>query len=346
MSLIVDIEKQLGNFKLKAKFNTTTDFVSLLGASGSGKSITLKCIAGIITPDKGKIILNDRVLFDSEKKINLKIQERGVGYFFQDYALFPNMSVKQNIYTGLRRFGKDYPKEDKYKDICKFLSIEELGDRRIDQLSGGQKQRVALARILVNEPEIILLDEPFSALDEYLRTRLQVEMKDILKTLNKETIMVTHSRDEAYLLTKQTVLIENGLVIESGETSEVFDNPKYLGSAILTGCKNFDEVDVSDAKDIKCLGWGISIKKLKDINNDVTYVGIRAHSFSPSEKENSNEIVVKEVMEQPFEKLVVFRYKNQKEGSKDLYWLTDKTTETKKVSRLGFKTSKILLLKK
>ena len=345
MSLIVDIEKQLGNFKLKAKFNTTTDFASLLGASGSGKSITLKCIAGIITPDKGKIILNNRILFDSEKKINLKIQERGVGYFFQDYALFPNMSVKQNIYAGLRRFGKDYAKETKYKNICKFLSIEELENRRIDQLSGGQKQRVALARILVNEPEIILLDEPFSALDEHLRTRLQVEMKDILKSLNKETIMVTHSRDEAYLLTKQTILIENGLVIESGGTSEIFDNPKFLGSAILTGCKNFDKVEVSDNYIIKCQNWRINVKKTQ-CDKDIKYIGIRAHSFSPTEKENSNEIIIKEVLEQPFEKLVVFRYKNQKEGSKDLYWLTDKTTETKKVSRLGFKTSKILLLKK
>ena len=345
MSLIVDIEKRLGDFNLKIKFGTNEKVTALLGASGSGKSLTLKCIAGVLTPDKGRIVLNGRVLFDSEKHISVKVQDRHVGYFFQDYALFPTMNVKSNILMGMKRFSKEYDRNSKLLEVCRLFDIENLLEHYPNQLSGGQKQRVALARILVNDPEIILFDEPFSALDEFLRTRLQMETKEILEKFNKEAILVTHNRDEAYMLTKQTVLIDHGEVVENNLTSELFKNPKYLKTAILTGCKNYAKCEVRD-NEIIVPEWGLSFKNIKHVDNEIKYVGIRAHRFSENENENRNEIIVQDVIAQPFENLVRFRFKNQTTSSELVYWLTSKEnpniSDTKK---LGFKNSDILLLK-
>lgn len=343
MSLIVDIEKNFGEFKLKVKFETNSNLAALLGASGSGKSLTLKSIAGIITPDKGRIVLNGRTLFDSEKKINVKIQDRNVGYFFQDYALFPNMNVRQNIMMGLKKYPKDYDKENELKKITKSLGLENLLEHNIDQLSGGQKQRVALARIIVNNPEIILFDEPFSALDEHLRTRLEMDMKEMLESLDKEAIIVTHNRDEAYMLSKEIILIDNGEVIEQNSTKELFKNPRYLKTAIITGCKNFASCQIKD--NLVHVGeWGVTFKVNK-IDKDVKYVGLRAHSFAPKEKENSFKVKVVDVIEQPFENLVRFKYEGQID-SKLIYYLAPKDgTDYLKIKKLGIKKEDILLLK-
>ena len=343
MSLFVDIEKDFGGFTLKVKFESDSLITAFLGASGSGKSVTLKCIAGILTPDKGRIVLNDRVLFDSEKHINLKIQKRNVGYFFQDYALFPNMNVKQNIMMGMKRFGKDYPKEEKLLEVTKLLHIDDLLTHKPHQLSGGQKQRVALARIIVNEPEIILLDEPFSALDEFLRTKLQMEMKEVITKLNKQAILVTHSRDEAYILSNKTILIEKGQIIENNVTSKLFKKPEYLESAILTGCKNYSPIEIRE-KDIFVPEWGVSFKT-NDSVEGARYIGLRAHMFSPSIKENANEVIIIDVVEQPFEKLVLFRFKNQLEGTPDIYWEVEKDLDVSKIKKLGIKKEDVLLLK-
>lgn len=344
MSLFVDIEKRFGSFNLKIEFNTDEKVTALLGASGAGKSLTLKCIAGIITPDKGKIILNDRVLFDSENKINVKVQNRRVGYFFQDYALFPTMNVKNNILMGMKRLGKDSDKNTKLSEICKLFDIENLLELYPNQLSGGQKQRVALARILVNDPDIILFDEPFSALDEYLRTRLQMETKEILEKFDKEAIIVTHNRDEAYMLTKQTILVDNGEVIESNKTKELFANPKYLKTAILTGCKNYANCEIKD-NTIVIPEWGISIKNNEHVNDEIKYIGIRAHQFSTDEIENRHDIKIVDVIAQPFENLVRFKFVNQKDNAQLVYWLVSKDVCITDIKEIGFKNSDILLLK-
>ena len=169
MSLYVDIEKDLGSFCLKAKFEAGDESIALLGASGCGKSMTLKCIAGIETPDRGRIVVDDVVLFDSEKKINLTPQQRRTGLLFQNYALFPNMTVYKNICAGARRERDSQKRNRMIQSIMENFGLTELADRYPHQLSGGQQQRVALARILVSSPRILLLDEPFSALDSHLR---------------------------------------------------------------------------------------------------------------------------------------------------------------------------------
>ena len=198
MSLTVDIQKKLKDITLNISFETHEmgDITGILGASGCGKSMTLKCIAGIETPDKGRIMLNDRVLFDSEKKINRKTQERRVGYLFQHYALFPNMTVRQNVELALH--GTKAEKSETASQYLELLRVSELADNYPSRLSGGQQQRVALARILASKPDVLMLDEPFSALDYYLKENLQLELLEVLSMYQGDILMVTHNRDEIY----------------------------------------------------------------------------------------------------------------------------------------------------
>lgn len=192
--LEVQIYKKLAEFDLDVSFQVNDNISGLMGASGSGKSMTLKCIAGIETPDQGRIVLNDRVLFDSEKKINVPIQKRNVGYMFQSYALFPNMNVYENISVGLRaRKVKDV--DIVVQKVMQQFRIFELASRYPKQLSGGQRQRVALARLMAYEPDVLLLDEPFSALDEDLKEDLLRELKSELQ-ISKPVVFVSHNEEE------------------------------------------------------------------------------------------------------------------------------------------------------
>ena len=196
MAISIDIEKKLKGFTLKVKFDSGTSQVGILGASGSGKSMTLRCIVGIEKPDRGRIVLGGRTVFDSEKKIDLKPRERRIGYLFQNYALFPTMTVKENIRCGFR--GGRKASEELIADYLKRYQLEGLEDHYPSQLSGGQQQRAALARMMIGEPEVILLDEPFSALDGYLKDVLQKDMQRFLGDYSGDMLMVTHSRDEAF----------------------------------------------------------------------------------------------------------------------------------------------------
>lgn len=209
--LEVQIYKKLAEFDLDVSFQVNDNILGLMGASGSGKSMTLKCIAGIETPDQGRIVLNDRVLFDSEKKINVPIQKRNVGYMFQSYALFPNMNVYENISVGLRaRKVKDV--DIVAQKVMKQFQISELASRYSKQLSGGQRQRVALARLMAYEPDVFLLDEPFSALDEDLKEDLLRELKSELQ-ISKPVIFVSHNKEEVNELCDFKYKIKQGEIV-------------------------------------------------------------------------------------------------------------------------------------
>ena len=235
MALFVDIEKKLASFDLRMKFEMQDEVLALLGGSGSGKSMTLKCIAGIEKPDKGRIILDGRVLFDSEKHINLKPQDRGVGYLFQQYALFPNMTVHQNIVCGVKgamkragaeNSGRSISKTEKEKmigDIIDLVHLNGLEEKKPKQISGGEQQRVALARILVNQPDALLLDEPFSALDASLRKNLVRETYNLMKDYGKSVIFVTHDQKEAFRLSESVALIEQGEITRMGKKEDIFE---------------------------------------------------------------------------------------------------------------------------
>ena len=200
MGLYVEIKKKIGNFFLDVSFEAAEGVSGLLGASGSGKSMTLKCIAGIVKPDVGRIVLNGKVLFDSKLNINLAPQKRRIGYLFQNYALFPNMTVRDNILCGARNIKDAGERERKLREIIEIMQLNGFEERRPGQLSGGQQQRAAMGRILIGSPELLLLDEPFSALDSHLRGQIQIETQKLLKSFGKDALLVTHSRDEIYHL--------------------------------------------------------------------------------------------------------------------------------------------------
>ena len=228
MSLLVDIEKDYGGFHLCSRFETNGGITGLLGASGCGTSQTLRCIAGVQTPDQGRIVLDGVTLYDSERHINLTPQQRGVGYLFQSYALFPNMTVRANILTGLRREKDAAKKQAAFEHAIHLLKLEGLEDRRPAQLSGGQAQRVALARMLVSRPKALLLDEPFSAIDSHLRDQLQVDLLALLADFPGDMVIVTHSRDEAYHMCGQIAVMDAGRVLAHGPTKQVFADPRTV----------------------------------------------------------------------------------------------------------------------
>ena len=210
MSLCVDIEKKLGAFHLRAQFEAQNEPTALLGASGCGKSVTLKCIAGIMTPDRGRIVLGERVLFDSEKKIDLPPQQRRVGYLFQQYALFPNMTVEQNILCGIRREHRA-EKKARLAEKIRMFRLEGLEKKHPAQLSGGQQQRVAIARAVVGKPKLILADEPTGNLD----SKSGLAVMELLSQLNAEgttIVMVTHSQHDAQMASRIINLFDGQVV--------------------------------------------------------------------------------------------------------------------------------------
>ncbi len=225
MSLSVHIKKKAGDFRLSVDFEHDHGITGILGPSGCGKSMTFKCIAGIEKPDEGRIVLNNRVLFDSEKKINLKPQERNVGYLFQNYALFPNMTVEQNIRCGLYKEKDREASKRKLRDILEIMELTVCRGLFPHQLSGGQQQRTALARILVNEPELLLLDEPFSALDSYLKEQLQPQVRSIMESFGKDVLMVSHNRAEIDYLCGQTVMMKDGEILNQAKKREACEPP-------------------------------------------------------------------------------------------------------------------------
>ena len=220
--LQVTIKKKLGNFLLDVDFCMDGGVFAILGASGCGKSMTLKCIAGIERPDEGRIVLNDRVLFDSKKKINLPPQKRKVGYMFQDYALFPTMNVVQNIQAGMGR--KPDPK--KVREYITGFQLGGLEHHMPDQLSGGQKQRVAMARMLAAEPEVLLLDEPFAAIDAKVRQELRTWLRETIDKIGITSIFVTHDQDEAIEVADEIIITNEGRVEQMGDPVEIYLHPK------------------------------------------------------------------------------------------------------------------------
>ena len=238
MSLVVDIEKKLGSFTLRSRFETDSGTMALLGASGCGKSVTLKCIAGIMTPDKGRIVLDGETLFDSEKRIDLTPQQRRVGYLFQQYALFPNMTVAQNIQCGIRT-GSRAEKQRQAAEQVRRFRLEGLEKKYPAQLSGGQQQRVALARILASEPRAILLDEPFSALDSFLKWHLELELSDLLADFGGPILWVSHDLGECYRNCRTVCAMENGVSGAVTDMETLLRHPATKDAARLAGCRNF-----------------------------------------------------------------------------------------------------------
>ena len=300
--LKVDIHKELNEFDLDVGFELRNKRLGILGPSGCGKSMTLKAIAGIVTPDEGVVSLSrgEKITyFDSKKKKNLKPQNRNVGYLFQNYALFPNMTVEENIAVGIAKNDD----EKKVSEMIKRFHLDGLEKRYPRQLSGGQQQRVALARILAYNPDVILLDEPFSAMDTFLKEQLRLELVNSLKDFDGFSIMVTHDRDEAFQFCDELIVLDKGKIITKGDTYEVFENPRKVEVARLTGCKNISRIEIIDDHHLKSLEWGLIFEVSQEISSSITHIGIRAHDFAPAEDGDVNAFDTKNstLLEMPFE---------------------------------------------
>lgn len=291
MALVVHIRKTLGRFHLAADFEAEArEALALLGASGCGKSMTLKCIAGIERPDEGRIELNGRVLFDSAGRIDLPPQRRRIGYLFQQFALFPNMTVAQNIAAGASAKHRAERRRT-VEEMAAMLRLTGMEGKKPHQLSGGQQQRVALARILAGDPAAILLDEPFTALDSYLKWQLEQELSRVLAAFPGPCIWVSHDRDEVYRNCRRLCIMEQGRTEPPREKHALFADPGTLGAARLSGCKNYARARPAQAPNAVYLPeWGLTLDAGRPVPQDVAWVGLRVHSLRPAREGDANRI--------------------------------------------------------
>ena len=322
MNLVVNIEKRLRDFTLRANFTLTDTTLALLGASGSGKSMTLKCIAGLETPDRGQIILNGRTLYDSSAGVNLPPQERSVGYLFQNYALFPNMTVRENII-----FALDGSREEKERilaeNVARF-SLEGLEDARPSALSGGQQQRVAFARILARGADVLLLDEPLSALDTHLKWQIEIALREILAMQDISAILVTHDRDEAFRIAREIATVDRGQLTPPTDKHELFRNPGTCAATTLTGCKNISAAHRVDETHVAATDWGITLR-VANAATDVRHIAVRAHYLVLATENDVDALPARiaEVIESTFTYIVMLRFAD---GAMPIRWEIDKAT--------------------
>jgi len=267
--------------------------------------------------------LGNRVLFDSEKGINLSPQKRKTGYLFQHYALFPNMTVAENIAAGIQ-----LPKREKGEIVMeriKAFHLDGLESRYPSQISGGQQQRVALARILASEPEILMLDEPFSALDSYLRWQMEQEMSCVLEKFKGTTLFVSHNRDEVYRICSKIAVMSHGNLEAISEKWTLFNNPQTLAAALLTGCKNVSHAKKRTDYSLEATDWNVTLNTEQKVPDNLSYIGVRAHYFVPTYNEKDLNILkgsIQRVIEDTFSTIIMY----QPLGDSTIRWEVDKET--------------------
>ncbi|MDR3740382.1 MAG: molybdate ABC transporter permease subunit [Terracidiphilus sp.] len=272
------VERRFDGFTLCTAVRAGDGTVGLLGPSGSGKSMTLRMIAGISTPERGRIVLNGRVLFDSATGVNVAAAKRRVGFVFQDYALFPHMTVAENVGFGLQAL-PGAERRERVEQLLATMGLRELARRYPRGLSGGQAQRVALARSMAMKPDALLLDEPFAALDPHLRRQTEEHMRETLAAYDGVVIFVTHDMEEAFRFCGELVVLAEGKVIASRPRQDLFDRPGTVTAARLTGCKNIAAASLNAAGNIDVAVWKCELKTSKVLPAELTHVGYRSHHF-------------------------------------------------------------------
>ncbi len=222
--LEVKIRKSLPGFSLDVAFNADREILALTGPSGSGKTMTLLCIAGLIRPDEGYVRLNGKALWDSVRGLSLPPRQRKVGFVFQNYALFPHLTVYDNIAFGIRRLPRREV-DERVSRLLAGMNIQGLGHRYPGQLSGGQQQRVAVARALAPEPEVLLMDEPFSALDAHVKECLEDELLALHNFYQGTVLFVTHDLAEGYRVSSRIAVYESGRILQCDSKQRVIAEP-------------------------------------------------------------------------------------------------------------------------
>ena len=285
MALTVQIRKRYGDFTLDVDFSAGNgEALALLGASGSGKSTALRCIAGICRPDWGRIELDGEILFDSRRGIDLPPQRRKIGYLFQQYALFPHMTVEQNIAVCLDR--RQRAQAGELMVLLRLEGTEKLLPR---QLSGGQQQRVALARILASRPRAILLDEPLSALDVCLRRQLEQELRDVLARFGGPAVWVSHDLGEVCRSCSRVCVLEDGRSSPAVGMRELIEAPGTAGAARISGCRNLVRACPGpEPGTVRVPEWGVVLQASGIWREETSLLGIRAERVRPAEEGAEN----------------------------------------------------------
>lgn len=277
-TLEINLQKSLESFRLAVDFQADRGALGLLGASGAGKSMTLRMIAGVVTPDSGRMILNGRVLFDSASGENITPARRRIGVVFQDYALFPHMTVAENVAFGLHQLSEAECKSRVWHYLER-MHIADLADRYPNEISGGQRQRVAIARCMATEPEALLLDEPFAALDPHLRRQMEEQLRETLRDYNGVVIFVTHDMEEAFRFCTELLVLDCGQVIATGPKHKLFEHPRSVVTARLTGCKNIVAANMIRPDQISVEAWKCNVSLASPLSCDIKHVGYRSHHF-------------------------------------------------------------------
>jgi len=287
MPIEVQISKRLPDFTLDVSFAADDTPLGILGASGAGKTMLLRCIAGLEHPDRGRIVLNDRTLLDTGRHIQIPARQRRVGLLFQHYALFPHRTVAENIAFGLRHL----PPEESAARLAAVVErthTNGLEQRYPRELSGGEQQRAALARALAIEPEVLLLDEPLSALDAHLRGQMEAQLQETFAAYRRPALVVTHNIEEAYRLGEKLLVLSRGRIAAFGAKEELFRHPPSLDVAQLTGCKNFSRARVVSNGVVEALDWGCQLRVAQAPAGIPAHIGIRAHHIEFVESSNAS----------------------------------------------------------
>jgi molybdate transport system permease protein len=314
-ALEMAVEKQLENFDLNVELKAGKGAVGLLGASGAGKTMTLRMIAGIVKPDRGRIVLNGRVLFDGATGQNVPAARRRVGVVFQDYALFPHKTVAENVGFGLSVL----PRSEQRARIqyqLKRMQIDELADRYPAEISGGQRQRTAIARCLAIEPDALLFDEPFAALDPHLRRQMEEQLRETLADYSGAVVFVTHDMEEAFRFCTDLLVLDAGRVIASGPKHELFERPQSVVAARLTGCKNIVAARRIAADRIAVDAWNCELQTAERVPDGLTHLGMRSHQIrfgSELSGENTFPCWLVSTSEAPHEMTLYLRLHSQPE---------------------------------
>ncbi len=324
MALEVQIEKKLPDFELHVAFTASEEPLSILGPSGAGKTMLLRCIVGLERPDRGRVVLRDRILFDSQQNILVPAQRRRIGMVFQNYALFPHRTVAENIAFGLHELSRE-ERAGRVKELIARTHLKELANRYPRALSGGEQQRTALARALAIDPEALLLDEPLSALDTHLRSQVEAQLQEVFSTYQRPALLVTHNIEEAYRLGERLVVLSRGRMAAYGGKEEIFRHPPSREVGQLTGCKNFSRARMNADGSVEALDWGCRLR-VEAFSKPPAYVGIRAHHIDFVEartggdaSENVFPCWLVRASETPFRETLYLRLQPQgEEGAHDL----------------------------
>ena len=307
MSLEVRIKKSFGDYTLDVAFAAGDETLGFLGASGCGKSLTLRCIAGIETPDEGRIVVNDKVFFDSEQKINLTPQQRKTALLFQNYMLFPNLTVADNIGAGI---GREVPKAERAHHLRGAGALRSGVSGSAIISSGGQQQRVALARMLAARPGILMLDEPFSALDSHLKGVLEQNLVSLFDAFEGTILYVSHDIDESLRFCDRIAVVDAGRIVEMDRGRELVNRPQSVAGLKLSGCKNAPAAVYAGPHAVHVPPWGIDVHTAQEVPRDVKCLGLRAFYVERAEGpgENCYRVRVDRVSDARFERMALLGF--------------------------------------